>query len=446
MICVPFSYNKKILGVLTVVSNQANFFAEREIEILKLLSNALSSKMYQIQEAVELANLNQKLTEQIAISRNRLEARTKFLANISHEIRTPLTGIIGTIDLLKDTTLTAEQKTYLEALDSSADTLISLINDILDFSKLEAGQVHLEQITISLKDIVGSAINNMIFRAKKKQLALNLTYDEKIPPYLIGDPIRIQEILLNLISNAIKFTSKGKVDVILKLHSLSKEYAVIKFIVSDTGIGIPKEAQKTIFKPFEQADKSTTRKYGGTGLGLSITKNLVEMMNGKIFLKSKVEEGTTFWFKLKLPITTPKEIENTNSHSISHCSLNVLVAEDNMINAMITQQMLEKLGHTSVWVENGVEALKAISKTEFDLILMDCYMPEMDGFEATRRIRSLPNKKVAEVPIFALTASVLTPEDKEWKEAGMNGFLSKPIRLQTLREAISSIITSYNNS
>ncbi len=372
----------------------------------------------------------------VAESANR--AKSDFLANMSHEIRTPMHGIIGMTDLLWNTNPTSEQKEYLEAVRMSADALLSLINDVLDLSKIEAGKLELSPAEFNIRDCVGKVIALLTPQARAKDLALTYSVADDVPEHLLGDQERLRQILTNLIGNAIKFTEAGDVSVKVALVSKNDTTVKLRMAVSDTGIGMNAEQQERIFLPFEQAEKSTTRKHGGTGLGLAISSRLVKMMKGRIWVESEPEKGSHFNILMQLgAAASPTErvaqrARVALTHMPSLAPLNILVAEDNLVNQKLAVRLLEKLGHRPIIAANGSIAVETLKHSEFDLVLMDVQMPEMDGFEATRHIRESEEQTGKHITIIAMTAYA-QPEDREkCLEAGMDDYLSKPINSREL--------------
>lgn len=407
------------------------------------LLNALRSYR-DIKHAAELQKQIMLVEQESQAAEAASEAKTQFLAHMSHEIRTPLNGIIGIADILAGTNLTEEQVSYLNTIRMSGQALLSIINDILDFSKIEAGKLELEKTSFSLNEICQSI--NAIFLAplRDKNLEFKLGVDESIPETIKGDPLRLKQILLNLVGNSIKFTEKGSIGINVDFASRDPASAngfMLRFTVFDSGIGIPPAKQKELFDAFTQVDSSTTRKYGGTGLGLQITKRLVELMGGDIKVESESGKGAKFIFTIaaetgsQLQDDAAQPKDSIQSHKPAE-ETTVLVAEDNTTNQLVVKAMLKRLGYQFEIANNGQEAIDRLEAegANYDLVLMDCQMPVLDGFATTRNLRKKDTYK--ELPIIALTAGATAQEQKMCYEAGMSDFLSKPITIEALEKVL----------
>jgi PAS domain S-box-containing protein len=372
-------------------------------------------------------------------------AKSMFLVNMSHELRTPLNGVIGAIDLLQRSSPNTAQEQYIRIARSSASTLLDLIKDVLDLSKIEAGKMELESIEFRLHKLVLELVETFQVRAATKGIALHYHFQTEVPFHVRGDPNRLRQILNNLLSNGLKFTEKGSVSIEVSVDPLALP-GMIRFAVTDTGIGIAPEATSRLFQSFSQADSSTTRKYGGTGLGLAISKHLAEMMGGSIQVESVPGRGSTFTFSVRLEaIAPPREISSVSVPSPSTVArpLHFLVAEDNEVNQIVISALLSSAGHTSQIVGTGKQAVAAVQEKPYDLLLMDCQMPEMDGYEATQTIRQreladaqsgLPARHI---PIIALTANAVQGDRSLCIQAGMDDYLSKPLDMNLLLAAIA---------
>ncbi len=434
---------ESIIGIVEDITQRKN-----EQEELKKTQAVLKEKNEELEEtnaamesAIERANL-------MAVEASSSDvAKSSFLANMSHEIRTPMNGIIGMAQLLSDTGLTREQAEYVEAITTSSDSLLALINNILVLSKIEAGRIELEQADFNLEILLKEIWALLRPTTDEKGLSFDCTIEENVPISLIGDPVRLKEILINLAANAVKFTRKGGIKVHVQLKERDELGILLLFKVIDSGIGIPMGKQGKLFKSFSQVDVSTTREYGGTGLGLNISKQLAEIMGGDIGVESREGEGSTFWFTALLDCQEEQEKrEGTKSHKAkrtipkkqnsSLTGLSILVAEDNRVNQQIALKMLTSLGHVVIIANNGLEAVELVKKERFDLILMDGSMPEMDGFEATRIIR----KSGFTNPIIAFTAHAMSGDREEFIFAGMDDYITKPVKKEILIKTIERAV------
>ncbi|MCW3071275.1 MAG: multi-sensor signal transduction histidine kinase [Bacteroidetes bacterium] len=375
------------------------------------------------------------------------ETQEQFLANTSHEIRTPMNGIIGMTNHLKDTALTNEQREYISAINESANSLLVLINDLLDLSKINAGKMTFEKKAFRLSDLFKNLVYSLQYRSTEKNIRLISSIDEAVPPALIGDPVRLNQVLLNLTGNAIKFTEKGEVKIVAKLLKDDGKELLILFSVQDTGIGIQESKLSTIFESFTQVNAQTTRKYGGTGLGLTIAKQLIEQQGGTISVSSKVNEGSTFSFTLQFKKLSrnikeqrdlniqPGDFNQPNLNSIA-----VLVIDDNKVNQRVAALTLQKWNAKVDVADNAKIAFEKLNEKKFDLILMDVTMPEIDGFEATRHIRKKMPAPINKIPIIAMTASALIGDREKCISVGMNEYVSKPFNPEDLYDKIMKTI------
>jgi signal transduction histidine kinase/CheY-like chemotaxis protein len=391
------------------------------------------------QKQSELALIEAKQAAEAANS-----AKSRFLATISHEVRTPMNGVLGMLELLQKTPLSKKQHSFTENALRSGKNLLVLINDILDFSKIESNKLKLEHAPFNIKDTIQDALQIVANDVKQRQINL-ITEIPDFNPLLIGDEQRLRQILINLIGNAVKFTEKGDVIVRVMKTAEYKTGIQLKFEITDTGIGITPQALPHIFNDFTQQDDSTTRKFGGTGLGLAITKQLVNLMGGEIFAESTLNKGSSFWITLQFetqltdqhrPVTHPDAIPPANEPAHEEIVVNarVLLAEDNSINQEVASAMLESAGCEVTVVNNGQQALLALENERFDLVLMDCQMPVMDGFKATKKLRQQAN--YSQLPVIALTADIQQGITQQCQQAGMDDYLSKPFTHDDLIEIV----------
>lgn len=412
--------------ILLVLTTATAFF--------KRSQSSAESKLQDTVQSLQKEVVTRRIAEQTAI--NSEKAKTAFLAAMGHELRTPLNGIIGASRILSEADSQSEREEFNEIILQSGETLLELINNVMDLSSLESGKVVLESRPINIRQFVEQTLSPFRFQSSSKNLELLSNINEQVPEYIMGDPTRLRQIIINLIGNALKFTPSGNVS--LSVRELTNQ---LEIQVVDTGIGIPLSVQPKLFEPYVQADANTTRKYGGSGLGLAIVKRLTEAMNGAVKVESKVDEGTCF--SIILPLINADEKNSTEMSSPKPIlpRLSILVVDDNAVNRMVLARILEKDNHQVVSVTNGIEATDYASNHELDLILMDIQMPEMDGLTATRTIRQYDmnnGEKNTNTPIIAITANLTESDKNNAIQAGMNGFVSKPFRYEELISVIQN--------
>lgn len=416
-------------------------FEEEIRSINASLEQRVNERTKELQKAKEAAELLAIKAEEAS------RAKSSFLAMMSHELRTPLNGVIGMTSLLLDTKLTPDQQEFSETIQISGNILLSVINDILDFSKIESGHVQLEIDTFNIRSIVNDAIEVVASQVKKKEIEVGACVYENVPDFFIGDAKKIRQVLNNLLGNAVKFTERGEVRLNVKIlpgEQDDKELSNVLFEISDTGIGMTPEIRDHLFQPFVQGDASVTRKYGGTGLGLVISKCLIELMGGTLSVQSALGKGSVFSFNLPL-VASQSKLKNIATDSEESQVVNyqynnktkILVAEDNLLSQRVAIKILEKFGLQADIVNNGIEALNAIKKQNYNLILLDCQMPEMDGFTVAKEIRNLEKQTNSRIIIIAMTAFALEGDREKCIKAGMDDYISKPIDLDSFSNLLN---------
>jgi signal transduction histidine kinase/CheY-like chemotaxis protein len=419
-------YSRDEIGLLATSFNQMTDTLELNMRHIRELKDA-EEKLKQEKERAEVSE----------------QAKQLFLAKMSHEIRTPMNGILGFARLLEESTRGTEEKEYVQIIIKSGEDLLVILNDILDFSRMEAGKISFESLPFKPRDIVRTAVLMTEAKAREKGIGLRYYVDAKIPETIMGDSVRLNQVLLNLVSNAVKFTSRGEVSISVNCVGENEENIILDFGVKDTGIGIPLEKQEMVFESFEQATNDTARKFGGSGLGLSIVKQLVKLQNGEISITSEPGKGSDFHFQLTFPKQrdTVKDLIPGIPEKVipGGQGIFVLVVEDNAINQMLVMKVLKKQGFEADVAENGLIALDKYENKYYDIILMDLQMPEMDGYEATRKIRGLNNSK-KDIPIIAMSAHTFKGEFEHCIAIGMNDFISKPFDTAELYEKIFALL------
>lgn len=402
-------------------------------------------------EMISALRDKQRLQKELEEAKQRAEdasrAKTEFLANTSHEIRTPLNAIIGMTELVLEMDLAAKQREMLMDVKSASQHLQGIINNILDISKIETNKIQLDAAPFKFSLLIEQLVNTYLPKAMKKGISFRHDPEATIPDNLVGDAARLKQVLFNLTDNAIKFTEKGEVFFQVGLGYEGPDTVLLDFCLQDTGIGISQEKKNEVFEPFTQEDASTTRKFGGAGLGLAISRELVRLMGGSLTLADTPGGGSTFYFQVRLQKADPAQAVSLDAApatcatdtSDTACAIKVLVAEDVPLNQKLVTKIIEKLGHQAVVASDGQKAVEAFSQESFDLILMDIQMPEMDGLEATRHIRELEQNTGGRIPIIAVSAHSMGSDKQRCLDAGMDGYLTKPLQLDALRSTLNSV-------
>jgi len=439
----PITLAGETMGVLEFFSRRIQKPDKELLRMMATVGSQLGLFMEQQEAESKLGRNQEELRKAKDIAEAATRAKSEFLANMSHEIRTPMNAIIGMTSLLSDTAMTSQQCEFVDTIRTAGDTLLGIVNDILDFSKIESGKLEMEQTAFILRKCIEETIELLAPKASEKGLGLRFSIDEQTPRVVVGDVTRLRQILVNLVGNALKFTSRGEVFVSVTGRLVGDRTYELQFIVKDTGIGIPKDRLHRLFTSFSQVEPSTTRNYGGTGLGLAICKRLCEAMGGHISVDSEEGAGSTFQFTIRadatsMPAQPPAAIRKPSQ---SQTALRILVAEDNAVNQRVAVLLLEKLGYHADVAANGLEVMRALKRKPYDVILMDVQMPELDGLEATRLIhRELSGDQRPR--IVAMTASAMQEDRQACFDAGMDDYVSKPIRLSTLEAALEKCVPS----
>lgn len=431
-------YAEGVMHVKTT-TGKSRYWAYKNI---KVEDNGYPYVLCSSQDVTELVNLEKELRKAEKITKQSLEAKQQFLAKVTHEIRTPMNAIVGFGKLLSKTSLEDKQRKFVDAICTSGDNLLLIVNDLLDTAKIEAGKMNFEEIPFSIKEVVSSVVTLLHYKAAEKDLVLSAKIADEVPEYLIGDPTRLNQVLINLAGNAVKFTEKGSVEIIINCVKREENHITLQMDVRDTGIGISEEKLPTVFDSFTQANNDTSRKYGGTGLGLTIARQIIELQNGAITVESTLGKGTTFSFVLTYPIAESQSAieqadpsDQIDTHQLEN--VKILLAEDNHLNHLLMESIMTEWGVEMKIAVNGKNAVELLQQERFDLILMDVHMPEMDGYEASRYIRENLPEPLSHIPIIAITANATEEDRTKCLEAGMIDFISKPFRQEDLFLKIS---------
>lgn len=443
MVMIGTRIHKSILSSL-----ELRFHNESLIKFMSQARNESEDLNEELADEIEQRKrIEKELHKAKEIAEAASKTKSEFLANMSHEIRTPMNGILGTLQLLQGSVMSESQKQYVSIAYNSGESLLSLLNDILDFSKIEAGKLELEYIPFDVRSLINELAVLLKQKADERRVVIKTELDSEIPEVIRGDSVRIRQILSNLLTNAIKFTEDG--DVTMRVSVLEKDdsYARLRFEIIDTGIGISENVQRKLFNSFTQADGSTTRKYGGTGLGLAIVRQLVTMMRGRLGVNSEPGKGSTFWAEIAFEIA--HEIASATSEKkpveeVLELEGLALLVEDNPVNQVVAKKMLEKVGIKYEVVNNGEEAVNRLQQNhDFDLVLMDCQMPVMDGYEATQRLREYEKEnRLEHLPVIAMTANAMEGDKDKCLAAGMDDYVAKPVKQQALRETLAKYLKS----